>query len=416
MGGSAFKLYMPPLNTPRMSLDIYTQVLQRTLALLQKHYQLCASPIEAPGKTTFGDVDILVALPFSETYNPFVKDGGIFMVPVAHKLKLLLYAEALITTKNNPTIHFAIPWPNNNTPNSEEKDFVQIDVHHLRTKESHQWELFRSAHGDLWTILGGVIRPFGLTANDVGLYLRIPEIETLNKKKSLIFLTSDPKEVLDLLGLEVETWWKQFESQEKMFQYASTTKLFWIKEETNLNEGDVLTGVNLEQEDGDAGKKELKHSDRQKLAKRPVFKTWMEEFIPRLREQGGSRDSKFTRTQIRDEAFEKFGVKEVYETRLKEWQLSENLMALKRDIRGKIPPVEEIPEGHLFRAAAIRKLTRVITDGAEFDDTYPRAAEKDENGLYDLDKVKSFVTENWRRAGELEMARQAAWHEVHRSP
>jgi hypothetical protein len=398
-----------------MPYDIYTQVLQRTLALLQKHYKLCASPIEAPGKTSFGDVDILVALPFSETYNPFVKNGGMFMIPVAQKLRTLLSAEAMILPTGNPTTNFALPWPNDNTQGSNEREFIQVDVHHLRTKEAFQWEFFHSAHGDLWNILGAMIRPFGLTVNDVGLYLRIPEIETFDRKKSLIFLTSDPKEVLDLLGLDVETWWKQFESQEKMFQYATTTKMFWLKDDLDdLKEGDVATDVIPGQEGGDAGKKKLKHNDRQKLAKRPVFRAWIEEFLPKLREEyGGPRDSKVTRTQMRDEVFEKFGVREAYETRLKEWQLSQNLTMLKRDaIKGQLPPVEEIPGGHEFRAATLHKLNRVIHSGEEFDNTYPRAAKKDKYGFYDLDMVKSFVKENWRRAGEIEQAhRTAAWHE-----
>ena len=53
-------------------------------------------------------------------------------------------------------------------------------------------------------MLGTTIRPFGLTANENGLQVRIEEIELLDKKKSMIYLTKDPREVCQLLGLDVE--------------------------------------------------------------------------------------------------------------------------------------------------------------------------------------------------------------------
>jgi hypothetical protein len=74
-------------------------------------------------------------------------------------------------------------------------------------------------------------------------------------------------------------------------------------------------------EGGEEGKKKLKHNDRQRMAKRPIFNEWITEFIPKLREEGDYSEAKVTREEIRDEAFEKFGVKEEYETRLKEWKL-----------------------------------------------------------------------------------------------
>lgn len=69
---------------------------------------------------------------------------------------------------------------------------------------SWKWELFHHAFGDLWNLLGTTIRPFGLTANENGLHVRIEEIEALDRKKSMIFLTKDPWEVCDLLRLDQE--------------------------------------------------------------------------------------------------------------------------------------------------------------------------------------------------------------------
>lgn len=69
---------------------------------------------------------------------------------------------------------------------------------------SWKWQLFHHAFGDLWNLLGTTIRPFGLTANEKGLHVRIEEIELLDRKKSMIYLTKDPLEVCQLLGLDAE--------------------------------------------------------------------------------------------------------------------------------------------------------------------------------------------------------------------
>jgi hypothetical protein len=39
------------------------------------------------------------------------------------------------------------------------------------------------------------------------------------------------------------------------------------------------------QEGGEAGEKKLKQNDRQRMAKRPIFKEWIDEFIRMLREE-----------------------------------------------------------------------------------------------------------------------------------
>ena len=148
-------------------------------------------------------------------------------------------------------------------------------------------QLFHSAHGDLWNILGSTIRRFGLTVNDRGLYLRIPDIELLDRKKSMVFLTEKPSEVLNFIGIDEKRWWKPFSSQSEMFNYAAGCKLFWVREkDAEEEEHDVVGDRPAEgQEGGEAGKKKLKHNDRQRMAKRPIFNDWITVFIPKCREE-----------------------------------------------------------------------------------------------------------------------------------
>lgn len=98
-------------------------------------------------------------------------------------------------------MNLAVPWPKQD---DGEKKYIQIDVHTCKDLKEWKFNLFHAAHGDLWSILGTTIRPFGLTVNDKGMYLRIPKIELLDRKKSMIFLTGKPGEILEFLGLNEE--------------------------------------------------------------------------------------------------------------------------------------------------------------------------------------------------------------------
>lgn len=62
MGGIAFSLKDPRgLNTPRMPPEVYRVVRDKCHALLRQRFLAVASPIEAPAKLDYGDVDIFVA-------------------------------------------------------------------------------------------------------------------------------------------------------------------------------------------------------------------------------------------------------------------------------------------------------------------------------------------------------------------
>lgn len=178
----------------------------------------------------------------------------------------------------NLSINLAIPYP------GEENKYIQVDVHMRPSKKAFDWELFHTAHGDLWNIIGSTIRVFGITVNNTGMYLRIPQIEALDRKKAMVFLTDDSNTILEFLGLNVERWWKPFQNLQEMFEYAATCRLFRVKKTKPEGEaeGDVIVEDDMEgQEGGESGKKKLKHNDRARMRKRPLFRTWMDEFIPK---------------------------------------------------------------------------------------------------------------------------------------
>ncbi|KAF5867424.1 uncharacterized protein Bfra_010397 [Botrytis fragariae] len=413
MGGHAFSSQVPPIKTPRMTQEVYNEALTQNQAVLRKFYSKVESAIEGPGKTTYGDVDILVALPLEGAFSS--EDG------VGVELKKALNAKALVQEKGNPTINFAVPWPKytitgakdgknvtESTDTSSASWYVQVDVHICKSEHEFDWELFHSAHGDLWNIIGTTIRGFGLTINNCAFFIRIPEIESADRKKSMVFLTDNPAEILDFLGLNQEKWWKRFSTQQEMFEYAATCRMFWVRDVAEDEaEGDA-TGIVAErgQEGGAEGKKKLKHNDRQRLAKRPIFRAWVDEFIPMCREAGKYSDTKITREQIRDEVFKKFGVEEEYETRRHDWNLARHLVEVMNDgIKANIP----VDGGdNQTRSAATKVLKGVIMEGELYEGAVPEAAIRDEHGFYNIQLVKLFVVENWRNAMKIGMARQRA--------
>ena len=211
-----------------MSQETYDQLLQSTQDILRQYYKQVGSAIEAPEKPSYGDVDVLVFGPFDRLYDHSV----VPVIEVAQRLAVLLNAKAFI--RGTLILNFAVPWPRTSVKESAGKGsgekYAQIDVHICHDQRSFLLEVFHAAHGDLWNILGTTIRRFGLTVNNKGLYLRIPEIELNDRKKSMVFLTDDPRRILNFLGLDAEKWETRFGSRQEMFEYVAGCRMFWVKD------------------------------------------------------------------------------------------------------------------------------------------------------------------------------------------
>lgn len=77
MGGKVFSAGKNPLYTPRMAVAVYDHVKKQYISALKVLFPRVESPIEAPEKTSFGDVDILVSLEGSS------HSRALFMNPTA---------------------------------------------------------------------------------------------------------------------------------------------------------------------------------------------------------------------------------------------------------------------------------------------------------------------------------------------
>ena len=282
MGGRAFAQCDPPLPTPRLPPSLYFLLRDQYIKLLSAIYTSVATPIEAPGKTSHGDIDILVSSPKLTEIKALVGDdlaytsgskastGGSTVLDElrAHDsnpelLATILLLKPVKVLPIGPTKSFALAHP------SMPAQYIQLDVHACDPDNFH-WELFLQAHGDLWQLLGTCLRSLGMTAHPRGFAVRDAQIEVVNKKRSIIFLTKNPAEVLNFLGLDEKTYWQDggFDTEEKMFEYVRSMRLFQKRAYKSVG---------------------LKANDRKRMAKRETFRRFVFEWVPNLPDQTASQ-------------------------------------------------------------------------------------------------------------------------------
>ena len=267
-----------------MPPDIYFALRDHYLQLLSRLYTRVAAPIEAPEKASYGDIDILVSLPTSSSTST-----------TTESLTKSLGAERFFSVSGSPTTSFALLYPN--LPQSH----IQLDLH-FSPSQTFDWQLFHQSHGDLWSLLGTTIRPSGLTCNNDGLHVRIGEIEDLNKKRALLFLTCDPELVLDFLGLDDHACKRSFESVESMYRYICKCRFF-------SHERYVTS--------------ELKANDRKRMAQREMCRAFVQDWLPEnvhLVRPRTEQSVQISRDKVLEECLNRFEKREEYEKRIKDWR------------------------------------------------------------------------------------------------
>lgn len=219
-------------------------------------------------------------------------------------------------------------------------------------------------------------------------------------------LSRDPVAILHFLGMKVEGFWAEpFESVEALFDYTTTCRLFYVREaadgdaEADGNEGGVLGG--------EEGRKKLKSNDRRRMKGRPVYRRWINEFIPGLREEGkfirkGPGTSiEEVRAMVRDEAFARFFVEADYKKRLREWQLKKDSEQMKSLLKELVPSTTE-PQLRACLLAAMRKI--IMEDDSSYG--FSAVGSRDADGFYNVEAVRAFVQHNMERVGQVAWAQQ----------
>lgn len=478
MGGSAFT--PEGLSTPRMPAGVYTSVLARMEGLLRAHFKYVGHALEAPAKTSYGDIDILVAEPLSvEAYRSEPRSGeflatvlgaekwkrtggaGLFSLAVKWPQDLEVFGdadnkavvlspntrgEANVAQDENEVVVSANPRGEAHVAQDDTDaelslanlsldttKYIQVDITICPTESRFTWHLFSHAHGDMWNILGGIIRRHGLTCTPRGLFLRIAEVETHNKEQARVKMTDDPTNVLEYLGLEVERYWKPFGSWDEMMAYVATCRFHdpgrW--KEKNTASGDETGGSVMdaagnakgtagkvmsttenekctaemmmdatktetqtaEKKTGEEKRLPLKANDRQRAVKRPVFGYWINEYLPKHHADPPGKDAYLSREQVVDDAKRYFGpdFARRFEDRLTLCVRQIKVDQVWADIRKSLP-VEGVEIGYVMKG-----MKREI------------AGDPDQDGLEGVrsayvegrfEDVLQWATENWKDVGE----------------
>lgn len=406
MGGLAFGTGPNAPYTPRMSPPLYRHLKDRCHAVLRELFVHVASPIEGPVKKDHGDIDVLVSLERRVAFPANPEDAHPRKTPeLLALIKESLGATHAIVTGTSANL--AIPWPSEISDGLEsdevEKDkprHYQVDVRICDHLDQLCWALFKHAHGDMWNLIGSAIRPFGLTADEEALWLRIPEVEEFDRKRARVLLTRDPVETLHFLGMPVEGFWTEpFPSVEALFEYATTCRFVWMKvfsqSGASLVGGEEIAG-------GVAEKKTLKSNDRRRMKYRPVYRQWITEYIPRLQAEGRfavEEDRRQSvadlRTVVLEEAFSRFHVQEEYYRRLGQFRLQRNVEEAKGLLKSLLPDLDNMYRGYIMSV-----MRKIILENDHNLGITPPAELKRADGTYDLQVIRSFVAENWKQVGE----------------
>ena len=188
--------------------------------------------------------------------------------------------------------------------------YVQVDVHVCRDGGLWEWECFHQAYGDLWNILGTTIRGFGLSANDTGLYIRIKEIEKLDRKKSLVFLTRDRGAVLGFLGLDEGLFLRGFETLEEMFLWVVGGR-FFERRAFVWGEGGEVPG-----------------KEKKRLRERETYREFVQDWLPKW--DGVRNTESVTREEVCDEALESFAKRVDFEEKVRAWRVQREALIAKQ--------------------------------------------------------------------------------------
>ena len=229
MGGNALKT----ITTTRKSRWVYNRIKAHVLKTLESKLGYTGMkwlvPYEVPGKTSFGDLDVLITrqsgFDIREwillTFKPdeLVSNGGVYSFNIPSVIP------ALQIDYDDDEFHAYDP--EDYAPNIEQcpaKDF-QID---FITTPAEQFEIhhFFLSWGDCGMLIGQIAHATGLRMGQQGLFTSISD--NPNQRDDLI-LSTDPRKICEFLGLVYTSWKDGFGSEGHIFRWlCESAYIHWV--------------------------------------------------------------------------------------------------------------------------------------------------------------------------------------------
>ncbi|KAK5064371.1 hypothetical protein LTR84_000204 [Exophiala bonariae] len=387
MGGHAF----PSAHTPRMPENVYRSVLEHVESRLKEHFEHVGHAIEGPEKFTHGDIDVFVATPINPSHL-LKPPGGQFLADI-------IQGKQFSKPSGGSSVSILIDWPEEfaseiPTLNDDEEPqdstgntksaHIQVDLTICSNSTGLEWLLFLHAHGDLWAMLGGIIRRLGLTNSHKGLAIRIEETEGYNKERSRVTMTNDPYQVLRFLGLNIERYFKPFSTLDEMMSYVTTCRFH-----------DPRRGAGKPREG-------LKSNERQRANKRAAYTYWVDEYLPAHQNDPCRRDAHKTRDEVIEIATRFFDLEFTtrYDEQKKKIVHEFRASNMWSEIRKSIPTTGN----ELGRAMKGLKAVILATNS----EVSPGGDDELQKELYEVriaflegrfDEVQAWSSKNWRLVG-----------------
>ena len=312
MGGKAF----PNYSVPRLPTDLWADISDRIQYLLENFYERFGVPMPQPGKKDHGDLDFVATGPgpgLQSTYG-------------VHKETCALLG-AVESTQTGPTTSFLVPlWPsdiakvrNAGRDLRGEEHYCQVDIHMTSSWEQCEWVVCIHSYGDFFSLIGTMMKPFGLTYTDDGVYIRVAEMEEGGAgKRARIFVTGSPRRFWEeVLGFPFyRHFFYHCWTLPEMYAFVTKCRFFqfssFIKDHA------------------------LNSNARKRMRSRPAFREYIEEYLPRLKEeqpQFQERGKELTREMVWDEIMKRFdGVNEVAQERLEIWRAGISAQETRRKV------------------------------------------------------------------------------------
>ena len=225
MGGHALKKVI----ASRVNLIQYNIIKENIKTQIEKKFNKDVIEIEfiidVPGKSDFGDIDILYKILDPDRWTNSVDAIKNIFNPVE-------------IVSNGPVCSFAYEIPDK-IP--DEKKYFQVDM--IRCDDLNQSQFYFS-YGDLGGIIGRICQHIGITFGSAGLWVN-PNPETIhqyltkyNKKIPIdsnlisraqfknIILTTNSVKICEYLGLDWVRWTRGFKSQHEIFDWICQSKWF----------------------------------------------------------------------------------------------------------------------------------------------------------------------------------------------
>lgn len=356
-----------------MPVELYKALCAKYQCILETLFQRVVIPRDAPAKKDFGDIDYLV-----EGLRPPNNTNDIWEV-----VRRALKADAHLLRGGSAS--YAVPHPETVGAHVQVDLELSVGDGTPESAELFEWTRFMKGDSDLLQIIGVTHRPLGLTCTDQGLHVRVPEVEPYHKRKASLFLTRDPEKAMEFYGLDVAKYWAGFADMDDLFDWACGGRFF----SSEMFDGRVE-----------------KHNDRARQGKRPMYRKFVEEYMPSHADKGAG--NAWTREQVLEEAIKVFGKRAEYDAIMEEHHVKTAEEELWKEIKAVVPAENN------SLALALKGLRRWVTfdDGQPVITPEPNLEEPLTWSKFVSPDIKStvlaWVQDNWKEVKSLERARANA--------